>query len=97
MPSYVVLINWTEQGVKSANQTLDRAEHAESMISSMGGSIKSLYWTSGRHDIVAIIEAPDDTTMSAAALKLASQGAIRTETLRAFDRDEMKQIIEKMG
>jgi uncharacterized protein with GYD domain len=97
MQSYVVLVNWTEQGVKDVKQTLTRAEQAESLISSMGGSFKSLYWTAGRYDLVALVEAPDDKTVSAAALKLASGGAVRTETLRAFDRDEMAEILEKLG
>jgi hypothetical protein len=53
------------------------------------------YWTLGDHDIVAVIEAPDDETATAAVLALGSQGNVRTKTMRAFSPDEMRAIIEK--
>jgi uncharacterized protein with GYD domain len=95
MPSYVTLMNWTEQGVKSFKESVDRAEAAEVALSPAGIKFKDVYWTIGAYDLVATFEAPDDETLAAALLALAAQGNLRTTTLRAFTADEMKGVIAK--
>ena len=95
MPTYVSLINWTEQGAAGFKQTVDRAEAGNALAGAFGGSLKEIYWTLGPYDIVAVSEAPDDESATAFALSLASQGNVRTTTMRAFDSDEMKGIIAR--
>ena len=56
-----------------------------------------LYWTLGKHDIVTIIEAPNDESATAFGLAIGSAGNVRTQTLRAFTRDEMSGIVGKLG
>ena len=95
MPTYVSLINWTEKGVAEFKNTVDRAEAGKTLAGTFGGTLKEIYWTIGPYDIVAISEAPDDESATAFALALASQGNVRTTTLRAFSSDEMRGIIAK--
>jgi uncharacterized protein with GYD domain len=95
MPTFIGLINWTDQGIKSYKETVDRAARAEEIAQTVGGRVVDIYWTLGEHDIVVIFEAPDDETATAFLLATGSQGNIRTKTLRAFDRDEMQRILEK--
>ena len=95
MPSYITLMNWTEQGVKTFRDSVDRADAAEVVLSRADISFKDLYWTVGAYDLVATIEAPDDETLAAALLTLAAQGNLRTTTLRAFSADEMRGVIAK--
>jgi uncharacterized protein with GYD domain len=64
-------------------------------LSPAGISFKDVYWTVGAHDLVAIIEAPDDATLAAALLTLAAQGNLRTTTARAFTAEEMRGVIAK--
>jgi uncharacterized protein with GYD domain len=97
MPKYVALIDWTEQGVRNFKETVDRYEAAEKAFESLGVSFTDVYWTLGAHDIVATVEAPDDESLAAALLAVAQQGNIRTTTLRAFSRDEMRAIIGKVS
>jgi uncharacterized protein with GYD domain len=97
MPTYVCLVNWTEQGVKEVANAVDRYRQAQAAFEQMGVSFRAPYWTQGRYDIIGVLEAPDDKAIAAAMLKVASLGNIRTETLRAFDENEMSEIIEKMG
>jgi len=96
MPTYVLLIIWTEQGVKSAKSTVDRARHAQQLAQSMGGDLSTIYWTLGSHDVVGVAEMPDDETATALAVAIASQGHVRTETLRAFSAEEMQRILQKV-
>jgi uncharacterized protein with GYD domain len=95
MPTYVVLMNWTDQGAKSAADTVDRYEAARGQLSERGVTIRDIYWTTGGCDIVLVCEAADDETASAGLLALASQGNLRTTTMRAFSPDEMRSIVER--
>ena len=97
MPAYVVLIDWTDQGVRNFKDTVDRYEAAQSQFEALGVRFTDVRWTLGAHDIVSMIEAPDDETLAAALLAVAGQGNIRTTTLRAFTGDEMRTIISKVA
>jgi uncharacterized protein with GYD domain len=97
MPTYVHLLNWTEQGIKNFRDTVDRASQAEETMGKLGVRLRDIYWTVGPYDIVTISEAGDDESAAAALLALASQGNIRTTTLRAFNREEMARVVQKLG
>jgi uncharacterized protein with GYD domain len=97
MPTYVSLINWTDQGIRNVKETVDRAARAEELAQKYGGSFERLYWTVGPYDIVAITEAPDDESATAFLLELGSLGNVRTTTLRAYDREEMSSILGRLG
>jgi uncharacterized protein with GYD domain len=96
MPKYVALIDWTDQGVRGFKDSVDRYEAAQGQLESLGVNFEQIYWTLGAHDIVAVIDAPDDETLAAGLLAVAAQGNIRTTTLRAFDSDEMRSVIGKV-
>jgi len=97
MPTFVSLINWTEQGVATFKDTLARAADARNAATAMGGQIKDIYWTVGQYDLVTVAEFPDDETATAFLLALSSRGNLRTTTLRAFGDDEMTRIIGKVA
>jgi uncharacterized protein with GYD domain len=97
LPSYVTLINWTDQGVKNFKDTVDRYEAAQDAMGEAGVSFREIFWTVGPYDLVGILDAPDDETATAALLTVGGQGNIRTTTLRAFTADEMKGVIAKTG
>ena len=97
MPKYVTLYNWTDKGVASVKETVDRYQGAKQLAESVGGKLETTLWTIGPYDLVGIAEFPDDESGTAVALQIAATGAIRTLTMRAFDENEMKGIIAKMG
>ncbi len=99
MARYVVLFDWTDQGVRSAlkDTTVQRVRQARTAWEPLGVQIEALYWTLGDHDIVAVINAPDDATLAAALLQVAAAGNIRTKTLRAFDEGEMEALLGRLG
>ncbi|MDE3231612.1 MAG: GYD domain-containing protein [Chloroflexota bacterium] len=96
MTTYVSLVKFTDQGVRNAKDTVQRAGAFRSDLERRGCKFVSLYWTQGQYDIVTTIEAPDDQTAMAALLAVASLGNVRTETLRAFTETEMMAILQKM-
>jgi uncharacterized protein with GYD domain len=97
MPTYISLLNFTDQGIRTIKDTLDRSERAAEAAERYGARFEPIYWTVGPYDIVAILEAPDDESATAFLLEAGSWGNVRTTTLRAFDREEMSGIIERIG
>jgi uncharacterized protein with GYD domain len=97
MPTYVVLMNWTDQGITNVRDTVQRNERSQELQDKHGVSLQQTYWTVGPYDIVAIAEAADDESISAFFLEIASQGYLKTTTLRAYDREEMSGILERLG
>lgn len=95
MANYVFLISWTEKGAQGFSETTKRADIAAAEFSRLGGKLTDIYWTLGPYDLVGIAEFPDDKSATAAALQLAAGGNVRTTTMRAFDRAEVKKIIAK--
>ena len=95
MPTYISLINWTNQGVRDFQDTVKRAEVVGGVARSLGGHLRDIYWTLGPYDIVVIAEFPDDEAATAFGLKAGSLGNVRTCTLRSFNRDELRPIIER--
>jgi uncharacterized protein with GYD domain len=97
MATYVVLSTFTEQGIRAVRDTTKRADGVRELARKMGIDTKSMYWTIGSYDIVATFEAPNDEAMTTLSLALSSQGNIRTQTMRAFSKDELSGILGKLG
>ncbi len=97
MPHFVLLVNWTDQGIRNVKETIQRVEAADALEQKHGLRLEQIYWTVGPYDMVAIGEAPDDESATAVMLELGSAGNLRTTTLRAYDREEMSGIIQRLG
>jgi uncharacterized protein with GYD domain len=97
MPTYVALVNWTDQGIAAFKDSPKRADGFAKLLQQAGGKLRDIYWTVGPYDIVAITEAPDDETMTAALLQLGALGNVRTATLRAFTKREFAEIAKRAG
>jgi uncharacterized protein with GYD domain len=96
MANYVSLIQFTDQGIRNIKDTVKRGEAAIAEAEKMGMKIVEEFWTMGAYDVVVFFEAPDDETMSAFSLKIASLGNVKSQTLRAFRRKEMEGILAKI-
>ena len=97
MPTYVALMNWTDQGVRTVGDTVHRREQADALAEKHGAKIERVYWTVGPYDIGTILEAPDDESVTAVMLELGTGGNLRTTTLRAYDHDDMSGILQRLG
>jgi len=97
MVTYIALSSFTDQGIRSVKDTTKRADAVKEVAKKFGASMTQIYWTLGRYDLVAIIEAPDDKSATAFSLAIGAAGNLRTETLRAFSKEEMNGILGKMA
>ena len=97
MKTYIALCHFTDQGMRSVKDTTKRADAVRELAKKFSASMRQLYWTSGRYDLVAVIEADDEESANAFSLSIGAAGNIRTEMLRAFSKDEMNAILGKMA
>ena len=97
MATYCILGSFTEQGVRNAKESPNRAEAFKETARKSGATVKDLYWAQGQYDVVIILEAPDDLAVTSLALSVGAQGNIRTQTLRLFSAADMKSILGKMA
>ncbi len=96
MATYITLMNFTDQGIRHIKDSPKRTEAFKEGAKKLGVTVKEIFWTLGRYDVVAIVEAPDDITGTALGLSLGALGNVRTETMRAFGPAEVKQILDKI-
>jgi uncharacterized protein with GYD domain len=97
MPIYVGLGNWTDQGTKDFRGAVRRGNSFREAVEQAGGRVRELVWTMGEYDFVTVVEAPDDETAATLVLRVAAAGNVRTKTMRAFDADQMSDIIARTG
>jgi uncharacterized protein with GYD domain len=95
--TYIMLINWTEQGIKNVRESPRRLDAAKKQLADMGGSFKDFYMTMGDADMVAVCDAPDDAVVARFALQLGMAGNVRTRTLKAFPEAAYREIITSLG
>lgn len=97
MATYIMLWNYTEQGIRGVKESPARVRKIREQAKGSGINIISWYLTLGGFDGVALFEAPDDETAAQMLLTLGGQGNVRTTTLRAFTLEEAEKIISKVG
>lgn len=95
MATYITLLNFTDQGIRSVKDSPDRYEAFKAMAETLGVTVKSVYYTVGQYDLVLIVEGSEEAATTA-LLKAGSLGNVRSQTLRAFSVEEMRKIIAMM-
>jgi uncharacterized protein with GYD domain len=96
MATYIVLASFTDQGIRNVKESTKRADAVKELAKTFGVTAKEFFWTLGSFDVVAIFEAPDDASMTALGLAIGAGGNVRTQTLRAFSREEMNAVLAKV-
>ena len=96
MPTYIVLIKMTEQGIKNVKDLPKRVQSGRETIEKAGGKWLDWNFTMGEYDAIVKVELPDDYAAATVALGIGKGGNVRTKTLKAFNEAEMKKIVEKI-
>ncbi|MET3660939.1 GYD domain-containing protein [Aquamicrobium ahrensii] len=97
MTTYVMLLNWTDAGVKSVHDSPARLDAAKTQLAGMGGQMKAFYLTMGEYDMVAVCEAPDDAVAARFAMQLGMGGNVRSRTLKAFPESAYREIVATLA
>lgn len=93
MGTYVMLLNWTDQGIKNVKESPKRLDGVKKLAKDLGGEVKGFYMTLGAHDLVLIVDLPNDDKLASFGLKLGALGNVRSTTLKAYSEDDYRRII----
>ena len=93
MATYILLMNWTDQGIKTVKDSPKRLDAARAIAKKGGCELRDFYMTIGKHDMIAVLEAPDDEAAAKFVLNAAAAGNIRTTTLKAFPEDAYRKVL----
>ena len=94
MSIYIMLFNYTDQGLRNVKKSPSRIDAARKAAEDLGGKLGDLYLTMGAYDLVAISEFPDDATAATFVLRLGALGNVRTTTVKAFPENAYRKIVE---
>ena len=97
MARYIMLVNWTDQGIRNVKDSPKRLDAARDLAKGLGADLKEFYMTMGDHDMVTILDAPTDEAAAKFALRLGGLGNVRTKTLKAFTESEYRSIIGSLA
>ncbi len=92
MPTYIVLGNYTDQGIRKIKSLAELREAAERWVAAHNGRVVSNYTTFGPYDFVFTVELPGDDIALEGAFTFGSMGDVRTVTLKAFPYQEAEGI-----
>ena len=93
MATYIMLGNWTDQGIRNIKDSPRRIDAANASAKGAGGEIKDAYMTLGSYDVVVVTEFPDDEAAATFSLVTSLRGNVRLTTLKAFSEADARKII----
>jgi len=96
MPTFLITMNWTEQGIRNIKEAPKRAAAARETAKKLGIELKETYVTTGESDLLAIVEAPDGAHVAKFCMAIGSQGNVRTRTVRAWSQAEYAKLISEL-
>jgi uncharacterized protein with GYD domain len=97
MPTYVSLLNYTDQGIRNIKESPKRLAATKKALKELGGSLNAYYMTQGSYDGVLVFEVPDEIALTTFLLNIGAAGNVRTTSLRAFPEEEFKKHIAALS
>ena len=96
MAIFLIMGKFTPQGIKNLKHTTSRAERFREIAAKFGVTVREIFWLIGEYDVINIVEADDEKSVSAMLFELGTWGNVTTTTLRAYTKEEMDEIFNKM-
>jgi len=96
MANYIVLAKYTRNGIDGMKGIKNRLQKSKTSAENMGARMVSMWWTLGEYDLVAVMEAPDDETITAWLVAVGMRDIVTTRTMRAFSEKEFMGIVDRL-
>jgi uncharacterized protein with GYD domain len=96
MLTFMLSLNWTDQGIRAVKEAPKRAQAARDLAKKVGVEIKQVYLTSGDSDLVLFVDTPSGDNIAKFALALGAVGNVRTRTARAWPEAEFVKLVSEL-
>lgn len=91
---YVILWNFTEQGIKDLKSCLKSIEIFKAYTERKGNPYHGSFYSFGPYDAVSIVEDNDDNSVRYDLLQAEKQGYIRSTTLKSITLEDASRLAE---
>lgn len=95
MATHIILVNLTDQGVQNIKTSPDRFDSFQKLAADLGVTVECAYYTTGPYDIILVVDGSDED-VATAVLSAGTTGNVRTQTLRAFSGDQVREIVSRI-
>jgi uncharacterized protein with GYD domain len=97
MPKFLVQGSYTAEGVRGVLKEggSSRKAAVAAATKALGGKVEAFYFAFGAHDVVAILDAPDQVTAAALALGIGATGTVRLTTTVLLTPEELDEATKK--
>ncbi len=90
MATYIVLINFADQGTQNIKQIRERLEAGTTAAEKDGVRVREIHWTRGMYDAVLVADAPNGDVIRDWSGSISN---VRTQTIPTLSTDEMNEIL----
>ena len=97
MVSYLIMGKFTDLGIKNVKETIARSERFKEIAKECGVTIREIMWLTGDYDVFSIAEAEDEKHIVTMLLRAGSRGYVKTNSYRAFAKDEVTEMVKNLG
>ena len=97
MAKYLIQATYSADGFKGVarDKASGRKAALEKALASVGAKLDAMYYSFGDHDVVLIVDAPDNATVAAVGMAACSTGLARTSTTPLLTIEEADQAVKK--
>jgi len=96
MPTYISLVNFTDQGIRNVKKSPDRQSRFTEHAQQAGSTVHAIYMTLDGYAAAIILDLPDDEAAARSLLALGCMGNVRTHTMKAFPRAQFEQLVQSL-
>ena len=96
MPTFIITMNWTEQGIRNVKDATKRAAQAREIAKKFAVEIKQTYLTNGEADFISIVESASGDNIAKFCMQIGALGNVRTRTARAWPESEYHKLISEL-
>ncbi len=97
MPKYFLEGNYVGEGIKGLLKEggSSRIKTVTQLIEGMGGTVEAFYFAFGDDDVVAIVDMPDNASITALSLVVTASGAVGIKTTVLINPEEVDEAAKK--
>jgi len=99
MPTFIIQGRYSGDAIRGmVAKPEDRAKATSKLVTACGGKLKDYYVTTGEHDFMIVVEAPDGADAVVGSIAAAASGSVSNiTTSRAWTTKEFKKMLERAG
>jgi uncharacterized protein with GYD domain len=97
MPKYLLQVSYTAEGLRGLfkDKASGRKAVVTKAVESSGGKVESFYYAFGEHDVILIVDMPDNTRMASLSLAVSAAGLAHCETIPLLTIEETDSALGK--